>query len=69
MPVMDGYQATEVIRKGEHPEGKTIPIIAMTANAFSEDVSRAISHGLNDHISKPFKANDLVRVLYKYRKK
>lgn len=69
MPVMDGYQETEVIRKGEHPEGKTIPIIAMTANAFTEDVSRAISHGLNDHISKPFKANDLVRVLYKYRKK
>lgn len=69
MPVMDGYEATEKIRNGNHPEGKTIPIIAMTANAFSEDVSRALSHGLNDHIAKPFNANDLVRALYKYRKK
>lgn len=53
MPVMDGYEATAKIRASAHPEAKTIPIIAMTANAFNEDVVRALSAGMNDHISKP----------------
>ncbi len=53
MPIMDGYQATGKIRSSNHPEAKTIPIIAMTANAFNEDVVKAMSAGMNDHISKP----------------
>lgn len=53
MPVMDGYQATDAIRKSEHPRARTIPIVAMTADAFHEDVMRAYSAGMNGHIAKP----------------
>lgn len=53
MPVMDGYEATRVIRNVDRPDAKTIPIFAMTANAFSEDVATAISTGMNGHIAKP----------------
>lgn len=53
MPVMDGYEATKAIRKSEHPQAKTIPIIAMTANAFTADVTAALAAGMNDHIAKP----------------
>ncbi len=53
MPIMDGYQATKMIRTSQHPEANLIPIIAMTANAFNEDIVKALSSGMNDHISKP----------------
>ena len=53
MPVMNGYEATRAIRACEHPEAKTIPILAMTANAFVEDVQNALAAGMNVHISKP----------------
>ncbi|MDD2647514.1 MAG: response regulator [Eubacteriales bacterium] len=53
MPEMDGYEATAKIRALERPDAKTIPIFAMTANAFTEDVSAALSAGMNGHISKP----------------
>ena len=53
MPVMDGYEATRKIRSGTQDAAKKIPIIAMTANAFKEDVERCIACGMNDHISKP----------------
>ncbi|MDD3411107.1 MAG: response regulator [Eubacteriales bacterium] len=53
MPVMDGYQATRAIRKSDHPQAQTIPIIAMTANAFTADVTAALAAGMNDHIAKP----------------
>lgn len=53
MPVMDGYEATRAIRKLNHPQAKTIPIIAMTANAFTSDVNAALASGMNDHIAKP----------------
>lgn len=53
MPIMDGYQATKTIRSSQHPEAALIPIIAMTANAFNEDIVMALSSGMNDHISKP----------------
>lgn len=53
MPVMDGYQATEAIRKSDHPRAKTIPIIAMTADAFHEDVVKAAETGMNGHLAKP----------------
>ncbi len=53
MPKMDGYEATKAIRLLDRPDAKTIPIIAMTANAFNEDVSAAIQAGMDAHISKP----------------
>lgn len=53
MPNMDGYEATRRIRAGENPLGKTIPIIAMTANAFVEDVNNSLAAGMNAHLSKP----------------
>ncbi len=53
MPVMDGYDAAKEIRKCRHPDAKTIPIAAMTANAFAEDVQKSLAAGMNVHISKP----------------
>ena len=53
MPVMNGYEATKAIRNSKHPMAKTIPIIAMTANAFSEDIQQSFSAGMNAHVSKP----------------
>ena len=63
MPVMDGYQATDAIRKSEHPRARTIPIVAMTADAFHEDVMRAYSAGMNGHIAKPIDQKVLYQVL------
>ncbi len=53
MPVMDGYAATRAIRSSKHPSAKTIPIAAMTANAFADDVKQALRSGMNAHIAKP----------------
>ncbi|MBO5711912.1 MAG: response regulator, partial [Acholeplasmatales bacterium] len=53
MPVMDGCEATMAIRKSEHPSAKAIPIIAITANAFIEDIEKSMQSGMNAHISKP----------------
>lgn len=53
MPVMDGYEATKQIRNGKNPVGRDIPIIAMTANAFSDDIRHSLDCGMNAHISKP----------------
>lgn len=53
MPVMNGYEATRAIRALSRPDAKTIPIIAMTANAFAEDVRSALSAGMNSHVAKP----------------
>ena len=53
MPVMDGYTATKKIRSLEHSDAKTIPIIAMTANAFQEDAEKCIAVGMNAHLAKP----------------
>ncbi len=63
MPVMDGYEATRAIRNCPHPEAKTVPIIAMTANAFSEDVKDALDAGMNQHVSKPIDMERLKAVL------
>ncbi len=52
MPVMNGYEATRAIRDSAHPSAKTIPIVAMTANAFSDDVRDALKAGMNGHIAK-----------------
>lgn len=65
MPIMNGYEAAQAIRSSSHPEAKTIPIIALTANAFAEDVSNALNAGMNEHISKPIDKVKLYRVLKK----
>lgn len=67
MPVMNGYEATKAIRRGNHPLALTIPIVAMTANAFSEDVQKSLSAGMNVHISKPMDMKKLARVVKKER--
>lgn len=66
MPVMDGHEATRLIRSLKHSQAASIPIIAMTANAFTEDVTAAISAGMNEHISKPIDTQVLFAVLSKY---
>ena len=63
MPVLDGYAATAAIRASHSPESQAIPIIAMTANAFHEDVVSALSAGMNSHISKPIDPECLYQVL------
>jgi CheY-like chemotaxis protein len=68
MPVMNGYDATRAIRSSEHPEAKTIPIIAMTANAYREDVEKAIDAGMNAHVAKPINVETLVQTLGRYKK-
>ncbi len=59
MPVMNGYEATRAIRASSHPDAKTIPIIAMTANAFVDDVRDAINSGMDAHIAKPVQIDKL----------
>lgn len=59
MPVMDGYEAASAIRAGSHPRAKTIPIVALTANAFKEDVQRALDAGMNEHIAKPVRVDKI----------
>ena len=63
MPVMDGLEATSRIRQLNRPDAKTIPIIALTANAFDEDVERSLQMGLNAHLSKPVQPEDLFSTL------
>ena len=63
MPVMDGYEATKEIRASSHPDAASIPIIAMTANAFTEDVSRSLSAGMNAHLSKPLDMIGIYKLL------
>ena len=61
MPIMDGYAATEIIRASGLPNARTVPILAMTANAFSEDVAGCRAAGMDDHIAKPVDINLLLR--------
>ena len=65
MPVMNGYEATKMIRSLEREDAKTIPIIAMTANAFTEDRIRAKESGMDEHIAKPVDVELLVKVIHK----
>ncbi len=64
MPVMNGYEATKIIRSMGREDAKVIPIIAMTANAFTEDRLRAKEAGMNEHIAKPIDANKLVKAIH-----
>ncbi len=63
MPEMDGLEATRVIRAMDRPDAGTIPIIALTANAFDEDVQRSLQAGLNAHLSKPVEPDNLYETL------
>lgn len=67
MPVMNGYEATREIRSLDRPD-KDLPIIAMTADAFSGDVQKSIESGMNAHIAKPIDVKECVRILKEYMK-
>ena len=63
MPVMNGFDATQAIRALDRPDAKRIPIIAMTADAFAEDIKKCFDCGMNAHIAKPMDIHDLLRTL------
>ena len=63
MPVMNGYEATKAIRRSSHELAKTIPIIAMTANAFSEDIQHSLAASMNAHVSKPVEMKVLEKTI------
>lgn len=69
MPVMNGYDAARAIRAGSHTRGKVIPIVAMTANAFAEDVKEAMDAGMDAHVAKPIDMNNLEAVITELVKK
>ena len=66
MPIMTGYQATEAIRGLEREDAKTIPIIAMTADAFAEDIQKCLDYGMNAHVAKPIDVREVARQLLKF---
>jgi len=66
MPGIDGYEASRIIRAIDNPAAKTVPIIAMTANVFKEDVERCLAAGMNGHLGKPLDFNAVLAVLEKY---
>ena len=66
MPVMDGLEAARRIRSLNRPDAKTIPIFAMTANAFADDAERSRSAGMNEHLTKPIDAAVLTRTIARY---
>ena len=67
MPVMNGYEATKMIRSLDREDAKAIPIIAMTANAFTEDRIRAKEAGMDEHIAKPVDVELLIKVIHNYK--
>ena len=68
MPVMNGYEAARAIRSMDRPDAKTVPIIAMTADAFVEDIQNAKSAGMNGHMAKPLDYEGLSQEINKYLK-
>ena len=69
MPILDGYGAAREIRASAHPQAETIPIIALTANAFAEDMAKALLAGMNDHASKPIDFPRLLALMARYVQK
>ena len=63
MPVMDGIAATKAIRAMDRADAKTVPIIAMTANAFEEDAKRCLAAGMTAHLAKPFQIEDVEKAI------
>ena len=66
MPIMGGLEATRTIRASVHPDAKTVPIFAMTANAFTDDIARSKKAGLNEHLTKPLNAKNVIQMIRKY---
>jgi len=66
MPEMDGYEATQKIRMLDLARAKTIPIIAMTANVFREDIEKCLAAGMNGHVGKPLNLDEVLSKLQKY---
>jgi signal transduction histidine kinase/DNA-binding response OmpR family regulator len=66
MPVMDGYEATRSIRALDVPRAKSVPIIAMTANVFKEDIKKCLDAGVNEHLGKPVEIDNVLMTLRKY---
>lgn len=69
MPVLDGHEASKMIRELPRSDAATIPIIAMSANAFQDDIKQSRAIGMNDHLAKPFSSDQLVAVIGKYIRK
>ena len=65
MPVMNGYEAAKMIRSLDKEDAKEIPIIAMTANAFTEDRLRAKEAGMDEHVAKPVDVESLIKVIHR----
>ena len=63
MPVMDGLEAAKLIRASGRTDARTVPIVAMSANAFEEDVKKSLESGMNAHLAKPFQMEDLIRTM------
>ncbi|GBU27860.1 histidine kinase [Treponema sp. R8-4-B8] len=66
MPKMDGYEATQRIRSMDNPKAKAVPIIAMTANVFKEDIEKCLAAGMNGHIGKPLDFEEVMNILHSY---
>ena len=66
MPVMNGLDAAAAIRKSAHIDAQGIPIVALSANAFEEDVEKSLAHGMQDHISKPVDINAIKKIFMKF---
>lgn len=66
MPVLDGLAATEQIRLMNTPRARTVPILAMTANAFTEDVDKCLAAGMDGHIAKPIDVDELMKRMSHY---
>ena len=67
MPILDGYGATDAIRAMDRPDAG-LPIIAMTADAYSDDIQKCLRHGMNAHVAKPIDINEVARILKKHMK-
>ena len=68
MPVMDGLESAREIRNLNRPDAKTIPIVAMTANAFLDDIRRSREAGMNEHLSKPLDMQKVAQTVYRFCK-
>ncbi len=68
MPMMNGYEATKAIRSMNRPDARMVPIIAMSANAFQDDIAESKSAGMNEHLSKPLDSAKLLNSIAKYIK-
>ena len=66
MPVMDGLEAARTIRNSTHPDGQSVPIVAVSANAFDEDIKRSIASGMNAHLSKPIEPKKLRQMVQQF---